>query len=88
VLEETGLDVSVGSFVGAFSDRYGDAEDAPTALNLAWEAGVVAGEPRPGDDVSELRWFRRDALPADGEFAFGWIGPALRRWATRVPQRQ
>ena len=33
------------------------------------------------DDVSELAWFPRDALPTDDELAFTWIGPALRRWA-------
>ncbi len=83
VLEETGLEVSVGPFVGAFSDRYGEGDDAPTALNLVYEAQAVGGDPRPADDVSELAWFPRDALPADDELAFRWIAPALRRWATR-----
>ena len=81
VFEETGLEVSVGRFVGAFSDLYGDGEDAVTALNLVWEVSVVSGEPQPADDVSELAWFERSALPADDELAFRWIGPALRRWA-------
>jgi ADP-ribose pyrophosphatase YjhB (NUDIX family) len=80
VHEETGLVVSAGRFVGAFSDRYGDAEDAPTVLTLAWEARVVSGESRPADDVSELAWFTLDALPADDELAFGWIAAALRQW--------
>ncbi len=86
VREETGLEVEVGDFVGAFSDRYGTAADAPTALNLVFEARVVSGEPEPADDVSELAWFTRDALPADGELAFRWIGPALRRWAAKAPK--
>jgi ADP-ribose pyrophosphatase YjhB (NUDIX family) len=81
VLEETGLDVSVGDFVGAFSDRYGDGEDAPIALNLVFEARIVAGEPSAADDVTELEWFARDALPADDELAFRWMRVALRRWA-------
>jgi ADP-ribose pyrophosphatase YjhB (NUDIX family) len=81
VLEETGLDVSVGDFVGAFSDRYGDGEDAPIALNLVFEARIVAGEPRAADDVTELEWFARDALPADDELAFRWMRIALRQWA-------
>ena len=80
VLEETGLEVEVGDFVGAFSDGYGSGEDAPTALNLVFEARLVAGEPQPDDDVSELAWFARDALPADEELAFRWIGRALRTW--------
>jgi NAD+ diphosphatase len=81
VLEETGLEVSVGAFVGAFSDRYGSGEEAPIALNLVFEARLVAGEPQAADDVSELAWFPRNALPADEELAFTWIAPALRRWA-------
>ncbi len=87
VREETGLEVEVGDFVGAFSDRYGAAEDAPSALNLVYEARLVAGEPQPADDVSELAWFARDALPADDELAFRWIAPALRRWASRYAEQ-
>ena len=81
VLEETGLEVSVGGFVGAFSDRYGDGDDAPVVLNLVFEARMVGGEPQPADDVTELAWFPRDDLPAEDELAFNWIAPALRRWA-------
>jgi ADP-ribose pyrophosphatase YjhB (NUDIX family) len=81
VLEETGLEIQIGDFVGAFTDSYGSAEDAPRALNLVFEARSVGGDPEPADDVSELAWFPRDALPADDELAFRWIAPALRRWA-------
>ena len=88
VLEETGLDVSVGDFVGAFSDSYGHGADAPIALNLVFEARTVGGEPRAADDVSELAWFSRDALPADDELAFRWMRIALRKWATRARTRQ
>jgi 8-oxo-dGTP diphosphatase len=81
LLEETGLEVGAGRFVGIFADRYGDGEDAPFVLNLVWEGRIVSGEPVPADDVSELRWFARDELPADDEVAFRWLAPALRRWA-------
>jgi len=84
VLEETGLTVSAGEFVGAFMDTYGDEPDAPATLNLVWEATVVSGEPVPADDVSELRWFPRDALPAEAELAFRWLAPVLRAWAGSV----
>ena len=83
VYEETGLEVAVGEFVGAFSDRYGDGEDAPTVLNLVFEARMVTGDPQPADDVTELAWFAPHALPADDELAFDWIAPALRRWPER-----
>jgi ADP-ribose pyrophosphatase YjhB (NUDIX family) len=86
VREETGLEVEIGDFVGAFSDSYGAGEDAPTALNLVFEARLVAGEPQPADDVSALAWFTRDALPADDELAFRWIASALRQWAARAPK--
>ena len=88
VLEETGLEVEVGEFVGVFSDHYGGGEDAPTALNLVWETRLVSGDPQPADDVSELAWFARDALPADDELAFRWIAPALREWAARHDPRR
>lgn len=81
VLEETGLEIDVGSFVGGFTDRYGDGEDANPVLNLVWEATIAGGEPVPNDDVSELRWFPRDGLPSDDEIAFSRFGPFLRTWA-------
>ena len=84
VLEETGLEVSVTDFVGAFSDRYGDGEDVPTVLNLVFEARLITGDPQPADDVTELAWFAPDALPADDDLAFNWIAPALRDWVTRA----
>ncbi|HEU5263661.1 MAG TPA: NUDIX domain-containing protein, partial [Gaiellaceae bacterium] len=46
LLEETGLTIDVGDFVGTFVDRYGDESDATAVLNLVWEATIVSGEPR------------------------------------------
>ena len=31
---------------------------------------MLGGEPRPEDDVDELRWFAPDELPAEDELAF------------------
>ena len=84
VREETGLEVSVDGFLGAFSDRYGDGEGVATVLNLVFQAQRVGGESEPADDVTELAWFAPDALPADDELAFRWIAPALRQWAARA----
>ena len=83
LLEETGLSVAVGHFVGMFSDRYGNGPAAPAVLNLVWEVTIAGGEPRAADDVSELRWFASDALPDKRELAFRWLGPCLRDWALR-----
>lgn len=84
--EETGLEIDVGAFVGAFTDVYGEGPGATAVLNLLWEARFAGGEPVPADDVAELAWFPRDALPADGELAFRWLAPALRAWA-KAPER-
>ncbi|HSI98248.1 MAG TPA: NUDIX domain-containing protein [Gaiellaceae bacterium] len=83
LLEETGLTIAVGDFVGLFVDVYGDGTDAAAVLNLVWEATVESGEESPEDDVSELRWFPLDELPSDAELAFRWVGRALREWAAK-----
>jgi 8-oxo-dGTP diphosphatase len=83
LLEETGLAIEPGDFVGAYVDTYGDGPDAAPVLNLVWEATVAGGEATPADDVSELRWFERDALPPDGVLAFRWLAPSLRAWISR-----
>ena len=82
LVEETGLTIEIGDFVGMFGDRYGDGPDATAVLNLVWEARIAAGEPRAADDVSELCWFAQDALPPESELAFRWLGPCLRAWAS------
>ena len=48
-----------------------------SVLNLVWEARIVAGEPSPADDVSELRWFPRDEPPPPEECAFRWVAKFL-----------
>ena len=68
--EETSLEVEPLDFLGVWMDRYGEGESAPAPLNMYWTARVLSGDPRPADDVSELRWFRVDGLPAATDFAF------------------
>ena len=82
LFEETGVEIVVGRFVGAFTDTYGNGPDANAVLNLLWEAKIARGEPVAADDVSELRWFSPVGLPADGELAFRWLAPFLRGWAS------
>lgn len=81
LLEETGLAIEPGDFVGTFVDTYGPNGQA--VLNLVWEATASDGDPTPADDVAELRWFPREGLPPDDELAFRWLAPTLRDWAAR-----
>jgi 8-oxo-dGTP diphosphatase len=81
--EETGLVVEPRDFLGVWMDRYGDGDSAPATLNLYWTAHIVSGEPRPADDVSELRWFPPDDLPPARDFAFH-VADVIAAWRARV----
>jgi 8-oxo-dGTP diphosphatase len=78
--EETGLDVEPERFLGVWMDRYGGDSTAEATLNLYWTARIVAGDPKPADDVSELRWFDRDALPGPDDLAFENVPLVLATW--------
>jgi ADP-ribose pyrophosphatase YjhB (NUDIX family) len=78
--EETGLEIEPLAFAGAWVDRYGPGEEAPFTLNLYWTARIVSGDMRAADDVSELRWFSPEELPADDELAFSNVAEAISAW--------
>jgi 8-oxo-dGTP diphosphatase len=80
--EETGLEVEPERFLGVWTDWYTDGErDGATAtLNLYWTARIVSGEPVAADDVSELRWFAADELPAGDALAFTNVALVLDAW--------
>ena len=78
--EETGLEVEPQRFFGLWMDRYGSDSTADATLNLYWTARVVGGQAAPADDVSELRWFDRDELPATDELAFENVPLVLAAW--------
>jgi mutator protein MutT len=78
--EETGLEIEPLRFFGFWTDSYGAGPDARSTLNLYWVARMVTGEPRAADDVSELRWFARDALPPPDEIAFSNVREVLAAW--------
>jgi ADP-ribose pyrophosphatase YjhB (NUDIX family) len=83
--EETGLEIEPLQLVGAYVDWYGPpgSEGVQATLNLFWTARAGPGEPRPADDVGELRWFGPDELPT--ELAFSNLGAVLEAW--RRPNR-
>jgi ADP-ribose pyrophosphatase YjhB (NUDIX family) len=81
LLEESGLEIEPGDFVGAWVDTYDDR----FTLNLYWRASVLGGDERPADDVSELRWFARNELPPRDELAFTTVPLVLVAWLALPP---
>ena len=84
--EETGLEVEPEEFAGVYMDWYGEGDEnegVAATLNLYWTARVVGGEPRPDDDVSELRWFAPDELPPPSEIAFRNVAGVISAWRAR-----
>ncbi len=81
--EETNLEIEPLDFFGVWMDRYGGDSTAQSTLNLIWTARVLGGEPRPADDVAELRWFPPDELPPPEECAFELVKDVLSAWRAR-----
>lgn len=77
VREETGLDFAPGRFLGIWMGRY----DSRATLNLFWAGALAAGEPKPHDDIAELRWFDAADVPGANELAFHrLIADVLQAW--------
>ncbi|MGB2953139.1 MAG: NUDIX domain-containing protein [Gaiellaceae bacterium] len=83
LLEETSLEIEPLDFLGVWMDKYGGDSTAQSTMNLCWTARVVAGKPRPADDVAELGWFGPEELPPKGELAFDSVARALDAWRRR-----
>jgi 8-oxo-dGTP diphosphatase len=62
-LEETGLEVAVGRVIDAYPGEPGDG----VTFFLSFEAELLGGTLRAGDDATEVGFFARDNLP---ELAF------------------
>ena len=57
VLEETGLQVEVGAFLGIVQQRYVDASGTLRLLEIHdYAAQVLTGELLAGDDAADVRW--------------------------------
>ena len=76
--EETGLAVRPLEWLGTHLEPY----DHYFVLGLTWLVRAD-GEPRPDDDVEELRWFGPNELP--DEMAFRHQDELLRAWAEHRP---
>ncbi len=77
--EETGLEIEPVEFLGFWMQPYAGR----TVLCLTWIARRRAGEALAGDDLSELRWFGPDELPAPEELAFETFVEILSLWRAR-----
>ena len=87
LVEETGLEIDPVAFFGVWIDWYGDeGPGVQSTLNLYWTARVVRGDPRPADDVDELRWFAPDELPAATELAFTNTRSVVEAWRDEQAQ--
>ncbi len=75
--EEIGIPVRI---VGLFGVWFG-ADDPRDVAHLVVYRVEGEGEPRPGDDVAEVRFFGRDELPE--RIAFEAQRQAIREWARR-----
>jgi 8-oxo-dGTP diphosphatase len=58
-LEETGLEVTVGRVIDVYAGEPGSG----VTFFLSFEAEIVGGELRGGDDASDARFFSGDNLP-------------------------
>jgi ADP-ribose pyrophosphatase YjhB (NUDIX family) len=76
VREETGLEIEPGRFVGFWLEPY----DGRVVLSITYEATTEAGDARPADDLTELRWFAPTELPAAAELAFPSYVEILELW--------
>jgi ADP-ribose pyrophosphatase YjhB (NUDIX family) len=76
--EEAGVEIAVGRLILSVPDTYGPTGDS--TINTFYECRLLSGEPRPDDDVAELRWFAADELPPAEELAFDCVREALAAW--------
>lgn len=63
--------------IGFATDRYGPR--GFSVLTAVYRVAIGGGRVHPGDDVSEVRWFERRAVPF-GAVAFPSMRRLLRRY--------
>ena len=81
--EETGLRTQVGRVIDVFPNA---SPDKPGVF-IFFEAALLGGELRPGDDVSEALWFGREEMPW-AEMAFAETKALLKvYWEEKAQER-
>ncbi len=77
--EETGLEIAVGDLIGLHSS------DGETVVLAVYEAACAVGEPRAGDDLTEVGWFAASDLP---ELAFPRDRRIMEAWLSAQAARK
>jgi ADP-ribose pyrophosphatase YjhB (NUDIX family) len=69
VREETGteIDASIADCLQIVPHTYGDEGDY--VLSIGFRARLISGEPKPDDDVADLRWVTEEELD---DLDFAW----------------
>lgn len=78
LMEEAGLVVRPVRLLAILMDQASYGGVTYDLMNLFYALEVQEGEPQPGDDVTEFRWFAPDELP--DRVAFRSCREVLRRW--------
>jgi ADP-ribose pyrophosphatase YjhB (NUDIX family) len=76
-MEEVGVEVKVENIIGVYS-RPGPAP-GPGIVSLVFRGVSSNGEPQPGREALEARWFTPDEIPWD-ELAYETTNWALKDW--------
>lgn len=69
VKEETGLDVSISAEGGLFSVYRAGDDPRTRVVLILYEADIVGGKLKPGDDALKAEFFPLDNLPEDIAFS-------------------
>jgi len=82
VLEESGLRVRVIDRLDFIIDTYGAEKES--TLNITYIVKIRSGKMKPGDDISELRWFSIGKYPKNIAFKNGkQMLRDLKRWYSK-----
>lgn len=66
--EELGVDIKIKKFIGFFMDSYMDGTDLYNTLCIHYLVNIIGKEPKPLEEVSELKWFSLNSLPKNIAF--------------------